>query len=131
MRFLALIPAAIAIMGVALISVLHPAHAREMILACDISGGVTLAATCGIVFAQRSSLITVVQVALGASVGQMMLTAMAALIVWAGQLTNDFRSFALWLLVFYWVQLLVMLSVSIRVIRSADTQGKEPAVKCL
>ena len=131
MRMLPIIPVAITMLAMAIIAATHPAHAREMMLACEITGGLTLAAAIALVSVQKSSTITVFQVAFGAMTGQMMLTGLTVVIVWAMQLTNNFQAFALWLLAFYWLQLFALTPIAIRVIRNATPQGKEPAVKCL
>ncbi len=119
MKSLPLIPFGITLLAISLVALRRPAHAPDIELACTIAGALAIAAAGAIVLARRATLATLLQVALGATVGQMLLTAFAALIVWLSGLVASFQSFAIALLVFYWVHLAVLSIVAIRVIRQA------------
>lgn len=95
----------------------------EMGMAAGVAVIVTLAAAVGMWAARNLSQIAVVQVGLAATMGQMGLMAAAVLGAWAVGLTGNFQRFAIWMLVYYWVELPALAAVAIRVIRRARPEG--------
>jgi len=136
MKSLPIIPLILTLVAMFIIDIRQPAHAREVELACLITGTLTTVAACVMILVRRRSTMTVVQTALGATVGQMMLTGLGGVIVYGMGFVTNLQAFALWLLAFFWIQLIVLSLISIRVIRQAKPGGQadgpmDRTVKCL
>jgi hypothetical protein len=118
-----LVPVVVAVMARA--AGAHVPMGMEMAGAAGVAVVVALVAAVAllVVSARATSQIVIVQAALAATVGQMMLMAGVALGAWALGVTGDFRRFALWLLVYYWVEMPAVAAVAIRVIRRATPAG--------
>jgi hypothetical protein len=136
MRSLPIIPIAVTLLAMLLVDFRQPGHLREIEIACLITGAITTVASIIMVLVRRRNTMTVVQTALGTTVGQMMLSGLGGVIVYAMGFVSNLQAFALWLLAFFWIQLIVLSLISIRVIRQAKPGGQadEPmdrTVKCL
>src|SRR5690348_5765680 len=102
MKALPVIPAALTLVAMIIIAAVRPAHGHGMMLAAAITGVVTFGCVSLVVAMAKKEVITVVQTALVSTVGQMMLSGGAAIVLGMAGVSGEFRAFAIWVIVFYW-----------------------------
>jgi hypothetical protein len=99
-------------------------HGREALVAaliCIVAGEV---AATPILLAQDSDVSRSSQAGLLGTLGHLFLTVVLAAVVWMLQLAGERQPFLFWLLALYWVSLVTLVAIVVRVIRQTSTPGK-------
>jgi hypothetical protein len=91
---------------------------------CLVSG---MLAALPALMARRSDVLAASQAGLAGTLGHLFLTLVLAALAWMTKLSGDRQPFLLWLLCLYWISLLALICVVIRVIRQARPYAKPRA----
>lgn len=99
-------------------------HGREMVAAaiiCIVSGELAAVPT---LLARQSDPATASQAGLVGTAGHMFIALVLAGIAWMLKLAGERQPFLLWLLALYWVSLVALVCVVVRVVRRAPVPNK-------